>query len=108
MSILDEHAGKFVAGGVALVVGAVSWLTRTVFTNNKRLQLLEQQLKFQKEARDLEIESIQTRQERSETTLAMIADDHRRTSENINANTKAMLSILEELKKNERGSDKDV
>lgn len=44
MSFVEEHTGKFVAAALGLISMAVTWVIRTVFTNEKKVALLQQAL----------------------------------------------------------------
>jgi hypothetical protein len=50
-----EHArdgvGAFIAAMIAAIVAGVGWLIRTVFTNQKKIELLEQALHHRDEER---------------------------------------------------------
>jgi len=53
MSVIEEQIGKIIAGGVSITVAGFIWLVRTVFTNNKKVDLLRQELET-KRINDLE------------------------------------------------------
>lgn len=40
-----EYLDKIVAGGITLVTTALIWLVRTVFTNSRKIELLENEIK---------------------------------------------------------------
>jgi hypothetical protein len=44
VSFVEEHTGKFVAAALGLISMAVTWVIRTVFTNEKKVALLQQAL----------------------------------------------------------------
>lgn len=44
MSVIEEHIGKFVAAVLGLLSTAIVWVVRTVFTNEKKVGLLQQSL----------------------------------------------------------------
>lgn len=44
MSFIEEHLGKLIAAVLALITAAITWIVRTVFTNNKKVELLEQHI----------------------------------------------------------------
>lgn len=47
MTFFEDHGGKLWAAGIGLVVSTGTWLVRTIFTNHKRLDLLEQKQDMQ-------------------------------------------------------------
>lgn len=47
MQFLEEHVGKVVTAVVALIATGFTWLVRTVFTNEKKVTLLQQELNHQ-------------------------------------------------------------
>lgn len=73
MSILEENIGKLIAGAVALVGAGLTWIVRTVFTNNKRVDLLEQSIQDSRkhlDERHLEIkESILKVEKQTEVSM---------------------------------------
>lgn len=44
MSFVEEHTGKFVTAILSLVSMAITWIIRTVLTNEKKVALLQQSL----------------------------------------------------------------
>jgi hypothetical protein len=42
---MDEWVGKIIAGLVASVFASIGWLVRTVLTNNKKIDLLQLEIK---------------------------------------------------------------
>ncbi len=50
MNFLEEHGGKFVGVLATFIATGILWMVRTVFTNQKQLELLEQKQDMQHDA----------------------------------------------------------
>ena len=42
---MDDYLNKIIAGAIASVFGAIGWLVRTVLTNNKKIEMLQLEIK---------------------------------------------------------------
>jgi hypothetical protein len=42
---MDEWLNKIIAGAIASVFASIGWLVRTVLTNNKKIELLQLEIK---------------------------------------------------------------
>ena len=47
MQFVEEHIGKVITAVIALIATGFTWLVRTVFTNEKKVTLLQQELNHQ-------------------------------------------------------------
>lgn len=47
MQFIEEHIGKVITAVIALIATGFTWLVRTVFTNEKKVTLLQQELNHQ-------------------------------------------------------------
>lgn len=60
MAPFDDHSGKIVSAAIAAVGATVTWLVRTILTNNRRVDLLEQKTGLQHSETIRRIEEIKT------------------------------------------------
>ena len=49
---MEQWTDKIIAGAVAFVFGSISWLVRTVLTNNKKIELLQLEIANRDNRRD--------------------------------------------------------
>jgi len=42
---MEQWTDKLIAGGITAVIGSIGWLVRTVLTNNKKIELLQLEIK---------------------------------------------------------------
>lgn len=50
--VMDQWVNEIIAGLVASVIGSISWLIRTVLTNNRKIELLQLEIKNRDQRRD--------------------------------------------------------
>jgi hypothetical protein len=49
---MEQWLDKLIAGAVAAVFGAIGWLVRTVLTNNRKIEMLQLEIKNRDQRRD--------------------------------------------------------
>jgi type VI protein secretion system component VasK len=49
--VMEQWVNEIVAGIVATVLAAITWLVRTVLTNNRKIELLEKEISSRDERR---------------------------------------------------------
>jgi DNA-directed RNA polymerase specialized sigma subunit len=49
---MDQWVEKVVAGAIATVFGSITWLVRTVLTNNRKIEMLEKEIAARDERRN--------------------------------------------------------
>jgi hypothetical protein len=50
--VMEQWLDKIIAGAVAAVFASITWLVRTVLTNNRKIELLQLEIKNRDQRRD--------------------------------------------------------
>jgi predicted Holliday junction resolvase-like endonuclease len=57
MHLISEYIEQFITGIIVMLIGGITWLFRTVFTNQKEIALLKEDILFREEKLNEEIKN---------------------------------------------------